>query len=66
MRARAVIKQAITWLFLITLFLILSSCSNPKPSEIPLPLGACALAYPVLLAEGLVREDLGPGSHCHY
>ena len=59
MRERIIIKQAITWLLSISLLLLLSSCSSSKPSETPLPLGACAVAYPVLLAEGLVREDLG-------
>ena len=59
MREKAVIKQAIIWLLLISLLLLLSSCLSSKPSETPLPLGACAVAYPVLLAEGLVREDLG-------
>lgn len=54
----AVIKQAGTWLVLISLFL-LSSCSASQPSEASLPLGAYDVAYPLLLAEGLVREDLG-------
>ncbi|MDI6869633.1 MAG: hypothetical protein QMD88_08695 [Coprothermobacterota bacterium] len=56
MRESTVIRQFCVCLFFIALTL-LSSCS--APSEGPLPLGACDISYPVLLAEGLVREDLG-------
>ena len=52
----AAVKQACVCLFFIAVTL-LSSCS--APSEGPLPLGACDISYPVLLAEDLVREDLG-------
>jgi hypothetical protein len=57
MREKATIKQILICFLFFELTLLLS-CTTP-PSEGPLPLGACHISYPVLLAEGLVREDLG-------